>query len=95
VRLPDLRVVLFLQRRATELTQHRIARPVTLQALMGRIRVVLPEGSLELTAGALMMVGSSVAYSIDAVTDSAFLLSMPWSSRAEAHPSPPVARLLR
>jgi quercetin dioxygenase-like cupin family protein len=95
VRLPDLRVVLFLQRRNTELTQHHMARPVTIQALMGRIRIGLPEGPLELTAGALLMVASGVAYSVDAVTDSAFLLSMPWSTRTETSSSPPVARLLR
>lgn len=80
---PELRVVLIVLRRNAELKQHRTNQPVTIQTLMGRIGVALPDGGLVQDIGGLLVIEPGVAHDVRALTDSAFLLSIPWSEHAE------------
>ena len=83
VKRPELRVVLIVLQRHAELKAHRTNQPVSIQTLVGRIRVALPGRSLEQFAGGLLVLEPGETHDVGAVTDSAFLLSMPWSNRAE------------
>jgi len=80
---PELRVVLIVLRRDAELKAHRANQPVSIQTLMGRIVVALPDGSMVQDIGGLMVIEPGVVHDVRALTDSAFLLSMPWSEHAE------------
>lgn len=80
---PELRVVLIVLRREAELKDHRTNQPVSIQTLMGRIGVTLPDGSMVQDIGALMVIETGVVHDVRALTDSAFLLSIPWSEHAE------------
>jgi len=80
---PALRIVLIVLRRDAELKQHKTNQPVSIQTLMGRIGVTLPDGSIVQDIGALIVIEPGVAHDVRALTDSAFLLSMPWSEHAE------------
>lgn len=81
VKCPELRIVLIVLRRDAQLKEHRTNQPVSIHLLSGRIRVALPE--YEETVGGLLVIEPGVAHDVSAVTDSAFLLTMPWSEHAE------------
>jgi quercetin dioxygenase-like cupin family protein len=81
VKRPDLRVVLIVLRRNADLKEHRTNQPVSIHVLKGRVRIALPRGCPEPVAGELLVLESAVTHDIMALTDSAFLLSMPWSER--------------
>lgn len=80
---PELRVVLIVLRRNAELKEHKTNQPVSIQTLMGRIGVALPDGGIVQDIGGLMVIEPGVMHDIRALSDSAFLLSMPWSEHAE------------
>jgi hypothetical protein len=52
--------------------------------LSGRIRISLPDRTIEPAEGELQLIESGVAHDMKALVDSAFLLSMPWSERAKS-----------
>lgn len=79
----ELRIVLIVLRRDAEMKEHRTNQPVAIQALMGSIRVALPERALELPAGGLVVVESDVVHDVLALEDTALLLSMPWSAETD------------
>jgi quercetin dioxygenase-like cupin family protein len=83
VKRADLRVVLIVLRRDAELKEHRTNQPVSLQTLVGHIRVTLPGRALEQGVDGLMVIEPGLAHEVSAITDSAILLSMPWSEHAE------------
>jgi quercetin dioxygenase-like cupin family protein len=81
VKYPELRLVLIVLRRDTELKEHRTNQPVSIHLLSGCIRVALPDD--EETVGGLLVIEPGVAHHVSAVTDSAFLLTMPWPEHTE------------
>lgn len=83
-RRPALRVVLIALGRHEELKEHRTSQPVLIQTLDGTIRVALPERAVEPGVGGLVVVESGVAHDVIALTDSAFLVSMPWSEQSDS-----------
>jgi dTDP-4-dehydrorhamnose 3,5-epimerase-like enzyme len=50
---------------------------------MGRIGVTLPDGGMVQDIGGLMVIEPGVMHDIKALSDSAFLLSIPWSEHDE------------
>ena len=81
VRCPELRIVLIVLRRNAELKEHKTNQPVSIHLLSGQICVALPE--YEQAVGGLLVIEPGVAHDVTAITDSAFLLTMPWSEHAE------------
>jgi quercetin dioxygenase-like cupin family protein len=81
VKCPELRILLIVLRRNAELKEHRTNQPVSIHLLSGHIRVALPE--YEETIRGLLVIEPGVAHKVSAVTDSAFLLTMPWSEHTE------------
>ena len=81
IRLAAFRVVLFVLKRRTEFSQHHTAQPIAIQMLTGRIRIALPDRTIEQAEGELQLIDSGVTHDLTALDDSAFLLSMPWSER--------------
>jgi hypothetical protein len=58
-------------------------QPVSIQTFMGRIGVALPDGGMVQDIGGLMVIEPGVMHDIRALSDSAFLLSIPWSEHDE------------
>jgi len=71
-----LRVVLTLMRAGTELEEHKAAGPVTIQCLEGRVNVHSLKRSIELIEGEMIALDGGVPHSVEAVTESAFLLTI-------------------
>ena len=79
VKQQDFRIVLVLMKAKTRLTEHRANARISIQTVLGRIRVrVRSENMVELPVAGLLALDSSIAYDIEALRESAFLLTISW-----------------
>jgi quercetin dioxygenase-like cupin family protein len=81
VRHPDLRIVLLAMKKKMCMREHRTAARISVQTLRGHIRLKLPDRTVELPAGQLLVLDQSVLHDVEAEEDSAFLLTMSWASQ--------------
>jgi quercetin dioxygenase-like cupin family protein len=76
----DLRVVLTVLRAGSRLREHAVEGPFTIQTISGRVRLQLPdrgpEQAIELSAGQLAAVARGLAHDVEALEESAFLLTI-------------------
>lgn len=81
---PDFRVVLIVMKAGAQLVRHRTAGRISIQACRGSIRVlfsgVFERETVDMTAGDLLMLDREVAHNVEALADSAFLLTIAWPS---------------
>jgi quercetin dioxygenase-like cupin family protein len=78
VKHPDLRIVLLAMRKKTCMHEHRTAARISVQTLSGHIRLRLPDRTVELPAGQLLVLDQCVPHDVEAEEDSAFLLTLSW-----------------
>ena len=79
VKQQDFRIVLVLMKARTSLTEHRANARISIQTVSGRIRVrIRNENMVELPVAGLLALDSSIPYDIEAVRESAFLLTISW-----------------
>lgn len=76
VKEPDLRIVLMALKAGARLEEHRASGPISVHALEGRLRLRVAEEAVEMTAGELLMLEPNLAHDVDALEDSAFLLTL-------------------
>ena len=78
----DFRVVLVVMKAGAQLVRHRTAGRISIQACRGNIRVLFSGAfeneTVDMTAGDLFMLDREVAHDVEALTDSAFLLTIAW-----------------
>ncbi len=81
---PDFRVVLVVMKAGARLVRHRTAGRISIQACRGSIRVLFSGAfeneTVDMSAGDLVMLDREVAHDVEAVTNSAFLLTIAWPS---------------
>ena len=77
VREPDLRVVLVVMRSGGKIAEHRAHETASIQALSGHIRLRVETQLVHLTAGKLLVIAPQLRHEVDALADSAFLLTLP------------------
>jgi quercetin dioxygenase-like cupin family protein len=80
VKYPDLRIVLIAMKANTRMHEHTAAGRISVHSLSGRIRVHLPEQVVDLPAGHLLALDQCVPHDVEALEDSAFLLTLSWPS---------------
>lgn len=79
VKQQDFRIVLVLMKAKTSLTEHRANARLSIQTVLGRVRIrVRNENSVELPLAGLLALDSSIPYDIEAERESAFLLTISW-----------------
>ena len=78
VKHPDLRIVLLAMRKKTCVHEHRTAARISVQTLSGHIRLRLPDRTVELPTGQLLVLDQCVPHDVEAEEDSAFLLTLSW-----------------
>lgn len=78
VKHPDFRIVLTVLKAGARLQEHQAAGSISVQALSGYLRLHLPEQVAELPAGHLLALDRALPHDVEAVKDSAFLLSLSW-----------------
>lgn len=85
VKQPDFRIVLTVIREKMRLREHHSAGRISVQTLAGHIRMHLLDRTVDLRTGQLMVLDRNVAHDVEALEDSAFLLTIAWPGTAEVH----------
>lgn len=78
IRTPDLRIVVIALRSGKTISEHHASVTAAVQTLSGHIRLQLPERSVHVPAGQLLVMGAGLVHDVYAETDSAFLLTLGW-----------------
>lgn len=73
---PDFRLVLVVLKSGKRLHQHQTDHRISVQTLTGRVGLNLPDRSIDLPAGNVLVLDKSIPHDVVAVEDSAFLLSL-------------------
>jgi len=79
----DLRIVLITMEPGAHMKEHHADGTISVQVLKGKIRMNVGGKAHELTAGNLFTLGASIRHDVEAVDDSAFLLTISWPSTEE------------
>jgi len=84
---PDFRIVLVLMKRGSEMKAHHADARISIQTLLGRVRLQLPNQDIELGIGELMCLESGIRHDVKALQESAFLITVSWpgGSAEERH----------
>lgn len=76
VKHPDFRIVLTLMKPGSLMHEHRTDARISIQAVMGKIKLHLRQRTVELSAGQLLALDSGVPHDVEAEEESAFLLTV-------------------
>jgi quercetin dioxygenase-like cupin family protein len=79
----DLRIVLITMEPGAHMKEHHADGTISVQVLKGKIRMNVGGKAHELTAGNLFTLGASIRHDVEALDDSAFLLTISWPSTEE------------
>ncbi len=60
------------------MSEHMASATISVQTLAGHIRLRLPDRTVDLPMGQLLVLDQGVRHDVEAVEDSAFLLTMSW-----------------
>ncbi len=75
---PDFRLVLVAMDRGSRLHEHHADGTVSVHVLKGVLRVRMSGQARDIDAGTILAIESSIAHDVEALEDSAFLLTMSW-----------------
>jgi quercetin dioxygenase-like cupin family protein len=78
VKYSDFRIVLILMQAGTMMREHKADARISIHGLSGRLMVQLPEKTVALSAGDLLVLEKCLPHDVSAVEESAFLLSISW-----------------
>jgi quercetin dioxygenase-like cupin family protein len=78
VKHDDLRIVLLAMKKKMCMHEHMTTARISVQTLTGHIRLRLPDRTVELPAGQLLVLDQCVPHDVEAEEDSAFLLTLSW-----------------
>lgn len=85
VKYEEFRIVLVRMKQGSYMSHHRAEGPISIQALQGKIRVHLPEDRVEdLKPGDLLTLERCLEHDVEALEESAFLLTIAWPETAPA-----------
>lgn len=79
----DFRVVLIAMETAARMKEHHADGTLSVQVLKGHIRLNTPIKSYDLSVGGLLTLAAAVKHDVEALQDSAFLLTISWPSNEE------------
>jgi quercetin dioxygenase-like cupin family protein len=82
VKHSDLRIVLLALKKNMSMHEHKTAARISVQTLAGHIRLRLPDRTVELAAGQLLVLDQCVPHDVEAGEDSAFLLTLSWHGQS-------------
>lgn len=78
VREDTLRIVLVVMKAGARMAEHRVDETATVHTLRGHVRLQLPTGTADLPDGQLLVLAPGQQHDVEAVVDSAFLLTLGW-----------------
>src|SRR5579864_2656790 len=75
---PDFRIVLILMKSGTRMRQHKADGRISIQQLKGKVCIHLAERKVTLEAGHLLVLDCGVLHDVEALEESALLLTISW-----------------
>ncbi len=81
---PDLRLVLVVMKAGSRLVEHRTSGRISVQVLAGLIRVNACGEGTQMPAGSLLTMDRDMVHDVEAIEDSAFLLTIAWPEHQPA-----------
>ena len=85
---PDLRIVLIALKAHAGMQEHSAGGRVSIHTLKGKIRVGALGRTFRLPTGGLLTLDQGIPHDVEALEDSAFLLTVSWAGREQDPPSP-------
>lgn len=79
----DLRIVLISMKANTHMHEHKATARISIQTISGHVRLSLPEQTVDLPAGQLLVLDQCLPHDVEALEDSVFLLTLSWPTEAE------------
>ena len=73
---PDFRVVLTVMRAGNHMPEHTAAGRISVQTVSGHLRMHVGEKLLDLPTGRLLVLDRAIPHDVQAIEDSAFLLTL-------------------
>jgi quercetin dioxygenase-like cupin family protein len=83
VKQPDFRIVLIALQEGRHLEEHSADARMSIHTLTGHIRLQLPEQTVDLPYGHLLVLDRSLEHDLEALEESAILLTISWPHAAE------------
>ncbi len=74
----DLRIVLISMEKAARIKDHHADGTISVQVLNGAIRFTVQGNAHDLSPGNVLALGASIKHQVEALEDSAFLLTVSW-----------------
>jgi quercetin dioxygenase-like cupin family protein len=81
---PASGILLIAMKQNTETKEHQVDGRITIQTIVGHLRLKLSDQTVELPAGDLLMLDRGIVHDIQAVKESVFLLTMCWHGGARS-----------
>lgn len=78
VREPDLRIVLVAMKAGARLPEHRADETASVHVLRGHVRLRLPAQLVDLPSGRLLVLERALPHDLEALQESALLLTLGW-----------------
>ena len=75
---PDFRIILVLMKANTRMNEHRAEGRISIHHLLGKICIHLPDQKVNLSAGQLLVLDCVMVHDVEALEESAFLLTVAW-----------------
>ncbi len=75
----DVRIVIVAMKAGARMAEHHADDTAVVHVLSGHVKLQLPEETVDLPAGWLHVLGSGLRHDVEAIVDSAFLLTLGWS----------------
>jgi quercetin dioxygenase-like cupin family protein len=86
---PDFRIVLILMKANTQMDQHRAEGRISIHQLLGKMCVHLPDQEVNVSAGELLVLDCGILHNLEALEESAFLLTISWGKGRGDFPKSP------
>jgi quercetin dioxygenase-like cupin family protein len=78
VKEADFRLILIALRRDGRMEEHRAPGRISIHTLSGRLRLQVLDQTIDLSAGQILALDRNVAHDVEALDESAFLLTIAW-----------------
>jgi quercetin dioxygenase-like cupin family protein len=83
VKQPDFRIVLIALQKGGHIEEHSADARISIYTLSGNVKLQLPEQTVDLPGGHLLVLDRALEHSLEALEESAILLTISWPHAAE------------
>jgi quercetin dioxygenase-like cupin family protein len=84
VKQPDFRIVLIALKKAGHLEEHSADARISIYTLSGHVKLRLPDQTIDLPHGHLLVIDRALEHDLEALEDSAVLLTISWPHAPES-----------